>query len=413
VNTIDIVDAACPEYEFWELCREMNLLDVDEDVLFRPFNTLSNGEQTKTLMAALFAGHNHFLLLDEPTNHLDQSGKEVVTRYLASKKGFILVSHDRALLDAVTDHTLSINKTNIEVINGGFSVWLENKERRDRFEADENEKLKKDVVRLSEAARRTANWSDRVEATKIGQGPVDRGNIGHKSAKMMKKAKSAQSRREKALNDKSQLLKDVESVGNLKLSPLAYRSEVLAEILDLSITYDDRRLFTDFNMTIKRGARTCLSGGNGSGKSSILKLLVGEEIPHAGTVRKGSGLIISYVQQDASEISGSAKTFADAANIDYTLFLSILINLGFERIQFEKDLSDLSEGQKKKVLIAGSLATSAHLYIWDEPLNYIDIQSRMQIETLLLDYKPTMLFVEHDAVFVEKVATEKVSVISA
>jgi lincosamide and streptogramin A transport system ATP-binding/permease protein len=408
-NTIDVIEAAVADYEFWELCREMNLLEVDEDVLFRPFETLSNGEQTKSLMAALFAVHNHFMLLDEPTNHLDQSGKETVTRYLASKKGFILVSHDRALLDAVTDHTLSINRANIEITSGNFSVWLENKERRDQFEAGENEKIRKDVVRLTDAAKRTANWSDKVEATKIGHGPVDRGNIGHKSAKMMKKAKSAHMRREKALSEKATLLMNVEPAGNLKLSPAKYRSEVLVEILDLSVAYDGRALFHDLNMTIRRGARIALTGGNGSGKSSILKLLAGEEIPHTGMVRKGSGLIISYIQQDASVLSGSPKEFAAAADIDYTLFLSILINLGFDRVQFEKDLSDLSEGQKKKALLARSLATSAHLYIWDEPLNYIDIQSRIQIETLLLEYEPTMLFVEHDAVFVSKVATEKIT----
>jgi lincosamide and streptogramin A transport system ATP-binding/permease protein len=441
LNTLDIIDLMNPNYEFWELCREMNLLDVSEDVLFRPFETLSYGERTKTLIAALFLRPDTFLLLDEPTNHLDMRGKEKLAKYLALKKGFILVSHDRALLDAVTDHTLSINKTNIEVINGGFSTWYTDKEMRDRSEREENKKLQKDIHRLKEATKRTANWSDKVEATKIGQGPVDRGNIGHKAAKMMKRAKNIESRQNQAIDQKSALLKNIETVGNLKLAPLKYHSAVLAEFNDVSVLYGDNTVVENVNFIVKEEDRIAIIGGNGSGKSSLIKLLVdcpqntsfGMEptsfcaksqnphdtmdpatplrsaqddiLMHTGIVKLGSNVKISYVPQDTSHLRGDIITYAKNAGIDQTLFRAILINLGFERAQFDSDLSALSEGQKKKILIARSLSESAHLYIWDEPLNYIDIQSRMQIEALILEYKPTMIFVEHDSIFVEKIAT--------
>lgn len=405
-NTLDIIDALNPDYEFWELCRELNLLEVPEDVLFRPFESLSQGEQTKTMIAALFLRKNHFLLLDEPTNHLDYLGKQVMADYLKSKKGFILVSHDRKLLDDVVDHTLSINRMDIEVQKGGFSQWLETKQQRDENEKEQNARLKKDIGRLEAAARRTADWSNKVEASKTGSGPVDRGFIGHKSAKMMKKSKNIENRQSSAIEEKSKLLRNVETQEALKLSPLAYHANTLASFTDISVRYGDRTILQDFSLEIKRGDRIALKGRNGSGKSSLIKLLLGQDIPHVGSFTVGSNLLISYMPQDTSHLTGGLQAYAEAAGIDRTLFMAILRKLGFERVQFEKDMRALSEGQKKKVLLAKSLSESAHLYVWDEPLNYIDIQSRMQIEELLERYKPTMLFVEHDEVFLQKIATE-------
>ena len=136
-----------------------------------------------------------------------------------------------------------------------------------------------------------------------------------------------------------------------------------------------------------------------------MKLLLKYPIEHTGTVTSGSGLVISYVPQDTSHLKGTLTEFAKVHKIDESLFKAILRKMDFERVQFEKDMADYSAGQKKKVLLARSLCESAHLYLWDEPLNYIDVLSRMQIEQLLLDYRPTMLFVEHDAAFVRRAAT--------
>ena len=117
---------------------------------------------------------------------------------------------------------------------------------------------------------------------------------------------------------------------------------------------------------------------------------------------------MSYVPQDAGFLRGSLRDFAARSAIDESLFKAILRKLDFARVQFEKDMSDLSAGQKKKVLLARSLCQQAHLYIWDEPLNYIDVFSRMQLEELLLEYQPTMLFVEHDAMFCQKIADKSI-----
>ncbi|WP_157452793.1 ATP-binding cassette domain-containing protein, partial [Brevibacillus sp. SKDU10] len=126
-NTLDVINDIDPDYVHWKLMRELSLLQVSEDVLYRPFDSLSNGEQTKVLLATLFLKENHFLLIDEPTNHLDMHARKLVSDYLNTKSGFILVSHDRSFLDNCVDHILSINRTNIEIQKGNFSDWWENK----------------------------------------------------------------------------------------------------------------------------------------------------------------------------------------------------------------------------------------------------------------------------------------------
>lgn len=410
VFAIDVVEQLFPDYEYWQVAREMNALQLDEEMLYRPYETLSGGEQTKLQLAVLFARENNFLLIDEPTNHLDTTGRELVSRYLNSKRGFILVSHDRTFLDGCVDHILSINKANIEVQRGNFSSWYENKQRQDAFERSENDKLKKEISRLEETARQKASWSDRAEAAKIGSGPVDRGYIGHKAAKMMSRSKSLESRQQTAIEEKSKLLKNVERSDDLKMFQTPFHLKRLAELRDVSIAYDGREICGGVSFTIEQGDRIALQGVNGSGKSSLLKLICGEEIPYTGELRLGNGLEISLVSQDSSTLKGNLSDFARNAGIEESLFLAILSKLDVPKSQMEKDMASLSAGQKKKVLLAKSICQPAHLHIWDEPMNYIDIFSRMQIEDLLLSARPTILFVEHDKAFCENIATKVIRV---
>ncbi|TBL78925.1 Lsa family ABC-F type ribosomal protection protein [Paenibacillus thalictri] len=411
-NTIDVISDIVPDYLHWELMRELNMLKVSDDVLYRPFDSLSNGEQTKVLLAALFLKENSFLLIDEPTNHLDMNARKLVGKYLSGKSGFILVSHDRAFLDQCVDHILSINKTDIEIQKGNFSEWWENKKRQDHYELAENEKLKGDIKRLSEAAKRTNNWSHEVEKTKNGTrnsgSKVDKGYVGHKAAKMMKRSKSIEQRQHNAIEETSKLLKNIETSESLKIAQLAYHKKQLVELEHVSITYGEKKVCEDLSFTIEQGDRIALAGKNGSGKSSIIKLICGEDIGYTGTFRRGSQLQISYVSQDTSHLQGNLTDYARNNGIDESLFKAILRKLDFSRVQFEKDISAYSGGQKKKVLIAKSLSEQAHLHVWDEPLNFIDVISRIQIEELLLEYQPTLLFVEHDSEFCKHIATQVV-----
>lgn len=407
-----ILEEVAPDAESWKIQRECSLLELNADALYRPFNTLSNGEQTKALLAALFCRDNQFLLIDEPTNHLDEHARAVVSDYLKGKRGFILVSHDRAFLDNCIDHILSINRTHIEIQKGNFSSWYRNKELQDQFEFAENEKHQLEIARLSEAARRTSAWSNKLEKTKHGERNSglrpDRGYIGRKSADMMRRAKSLEARQLSAIAEKSKLLKNIESAEALAIKPLTHHAKRLLELQDVYITYGEHPVCGPVSFSLLAGDRVVLRGRNGSGKSSLIKLILGQAIAHTGRVSLASNLTISYVSQDTAHLVGNLADYAAEQKIDESLFKAILRKLDFSRVQFEKDLRDFSQGQKKKVLLAGSLCQRAHLYIWDEPLNYIDILSRMQIEDLLKTYRPTLLFVEHDIAFSQAVATKTV-----
>lgn len=404
--TEEVLQEICPGAEEWEFMREFACLELEPEALWRPFDTLSSGEQTKALLAALFLNEGHFLLIDEPTNHLDTRARGLVSAYLRRKKGFILVSHDRTFLDGCVDHILSLNRASIEVQSGSFSSWLENFSRRQTSELVRNERLKQDIKRLQKSARRSAAWSDQVEASKTGA--YDKGYVGHKSAKMMKRAKSIEARKQKAAEEKSALLKDLETAEPLKLSPLSHYAGVLVSYTDAAACYGGVPAGAPVSFSVGQGERVALEGKNGSGKSSLLKLLLGEPLSHTGTVSAAPGLVISYVPQDAAHLQGSLTDYARERGIDESRFKAILRKLDFERVQFGKDMRDFSGGQKKKVMIAGSLCEQAHLYVWDEPLNFIDLYSRMQIENLLMEFMPSMIFVEHDQAFQNAVATKVV-----
>ena len=384
--------------------KEVRNMGLDPDILTKNFETLSCGEQTKLLLVGLFLRKNYFLLIDEPTNHLDNEGRESVARYLSSKKGFIVVSHDRAFLDDIIDHVLSINRANIEIQKGNFSTWQLNKDRQDEFERLENEKLQKDIYRLREAAKQKSSWSYKLEATKKGNGPCDRGFIGHKSAKMMKRAKCIEARQNKAIEAKSKLLKNLDTAEKLDFSIADSKLGEVLEVQNLKINYGEKTIFEDLSFNIKPGEKVWLRGKNGCGKSSIIKLLIGEDIPHTGYVKKTDK--ISYISQETSFLKGSLDDFVIDQKVNEQHLKSTLFKLGFESIQFDKNIEEWSEGQKKKLLIAKSLCDRAELYIWDEPLNFIDVISRMQIEDIILSENPTMLFVEHDSSFGEKIATK-------
>lgn len=428
---VDLMEQWKAGCEYWRVCRELERLSVDAEVLYRPFETLSHGERTKVMLAVLFSGEHDFLLIDEPTNHLDQSARETVKGYLAQKKGFILVSHDRDLLDACIDHVLVLNRSTIEVQRGNFSSWWENKRRRDMFVQMENEKHRKEIGKLRQASLRSRQWADQNERSKIGYDPVkehERGNgtrpyIGAKTKKMQSRVKQMEQRIGREIREQEGLLQDLECPVELKMMPLLHHKEVLLEAREYGLWYEGARepVFCGMGLEIRRGERVFLQGENGCGKSSLLKGVLAacggaerEEklremgLREEGVLRAASGLVISYVSQDTSFLRGSIREFCRERRLEERLFCAILRQLDLEREQFSKGMEAFSEGQKKKILLAASLMTPAHLYVWDEPMNYVDVFSRMQIEKVLLACGATMLVVEHDVRFVEEIATKVV-----
>lgn len=436
----DFLEELAPDCEEWRVIMELEKMKMSAELLYRPFGTLSHGERTRVMLAILFSRDNYFLLIDEPTNHLDQASREIVKEYLRHKKGFLLVSHDRDLLDACVDHILVLNRVTIEVQKGNFSSWWENKERKDAFQMAENEKHRKEIGKLKKAAERTRDWADRNESTKIGYDPVKehdrclgtRSYIGAKTKKMQSRVKQMEERIGREIEEKEGLLQDIENPADLKVMPLKHHKDVLVRAEKYGLAYGEHILLQDFDLELHQGERVLLRGANGCGKSSLIKAVLrangrtesGEAGPgsqtaaagagadseventlrESGVLRTASGLRISYIDQDTSFLQGNLTDYCKKEDLDESLLKAILRQLDLERRQLGGRMEEFSEGQKKKVLMAASLLKQAHLYIWDEPLNYIDIFSRIQIENLLLRYRPTMLLVEHDIRFQEKIA---------
>lgn len=404
--TLDLLKGLQTDFQLWKLLREMNLLEVEEETLYRLFSTLSGGEQTKILLALLFAEENRFLLIDEPTNHLDSHGRSLIAKYLKSKKGFILVSHDREFINEVVDHILSIEKNKIVLQKGAYDTWERNKNLEDQYELEKNQKLRKEIRRLKESAREKALWSDRVETSKIGLGPVDRGYIGHMAAKMMKRSKSIEKRYEKAIEEKEKLLKNIEPIEKLQINNLQHHAKEYINAEGFSLSYNNKDIFKPIEFIVGDGDCLVLRGDNGSGKTSIIRKILGEEINFKGKLQIAKGITTSYIPQKFHHIKGRLNEFINEKDLDKTMFFTILRKLGFSRSQFEIPIEDFSMGQKKKIFLAKSICEKAHLFIWDEPLNYMDVISRIQIENMILEYSPTMILIEHDRRFIDRVATD-------
>ncbi|GAB2024050.1 ABC-F type ribosomal protection-like protein Eat(A) [Lactovum odontotermitis] len=400
------------DFEQWQLERELTLLSVNtEDVLWRPFDSLSGGEQTKCLLALLFLdGERNFPLIDEPTNHLDLSSRQIVADYLKKKSGFIVVSHDRNFLNQVTDHTLAIERQKISLYQGNFAIYEQEKKLRDDFELTENSKLRKEISRLKETAREKEEWSKNLEATKSRKKRgfdsetkrVDKGFIGRKAASMMKKSKNLEQRMHKDISEKEKLLKNLEFISPLAMCFRADHHRVLVSCEHFSLGYSSL-LFEPVSFEMERGQIVALTGVNGAGKSSFVQALTGGFSGQmSGKFTIPRTITISRVRQ-IYDNRGALKDFAQAEKLDYELFLSNLKKLGLEREVFRQPIETMSQGQQKKVELAKSLSQEAQLYVWDEPLNYLDVFNQEQIAELLMSVKPSMILIEHDQAFIAKV----------
>lgn len=388
----------------WELKRELKLFGISEDLLWQPFNTLSGGEQTKLMLCALFCQVDHFFLLDEPTNHLDLAGRKELVAYLKQKKqGFIITSHDRTFLDQTIDHTLVIERSQLHLENGDLASYEMQKKRRDSHDIQQNEKTRHELKRLKQAALTKENWASQAERQKQNNSHADKGFIGRRAAKVMKRATALKSRAEEQIKRKETQLKNLEVSEPLSLNYQPTHKQVLVKAKDFTLAYE-KPLFSPLNFEVKAGEIVVLKGNNGSGKSSLFQALLKSSTATASGELSLNTKNISVVRQDFSANRGTLKEFAQKRDLDYTLLLTLLKKLGFERHTFDVLLENMSLGQQKKVELAASLAPPAELYLWDEPLNYLDTYNQDQLLTLLQETKPALLVIEHDQNFIDQIA---------
>lgn len=345
-------------------------------------------------MCTLFQA-DHFFLLDEPTNHLDLAGRKELVAYLKQKKqGFIIASHDRTFLDQTIDHTLVIERSQVRLENGDLASYEMQQKRRDSHDIQQNAKTRHELKRLKQAALPKENWASQAERQKQNNSHAD---------KVMKRATALKSRAEEQIKQKKTQLKNLEVSEPLSLNYRPTHKQVLVEAKDFTLAYE-KPLFSPLNFEVKAGEIVVLKGNNGSGKTSLFQALLKSSKATVSGELSLNTQNISVVRQDFSADRGTLKEFAQKRELDYTLLLTLLKKLGFERHTFDVLLENMSLGQQKKVQLAASLATPAELYLWDEPLNYLDTYNQDQLLTLLQKTKPALLVIEHDQNFIDQIA---------
>lgn len=406
------------QFDQWELERELNLMQVDTNLIWQPFNTLSGGEQTKVLLALSFINKDAFPLIDEPTNHLDEKSRIQVVRYLQKhSQGYIVVSHDRDFLNQITNHILAIEHTEIHLYQGNYASYEDTKEKRDKFNQEKNEKLRGQIKALNESRQRIKGYSLQSENNKKASAhkneihaDINKGFFGHKAAKIMKRSKNIERRMDKDIQDRKGLMTNVESVPELEMNFQPNYHSTLLETRHLDLKVKDKKLFKDLNLIIRNRGIVSLEGKNGAGKSTFLKSILNKstDVTYQGILNLTNGLRVSYLPQDFVEYSGTLAEFSQNEHLSYEKILNVLRKMGFPRSSFETRIEEMSIGQQKRVSIAKSLVEEADFYLWDEPANYLDVFNQDQLIDVLRKTKPAMLLVEHDEYFISQVASKRI-----
>lgn len=373
------------------ICRELYRMGLPEELLDRDFRVLSGGEKSKLLMLALFLRPNAFVLLDEPTNHLDIRGKQAIAHYLKQKKGFLAVSHDRQFLDETADHILAINKTDITLEKGNYSSWKENTEKKEAFERRTKIRLEKEIKVLEKGAVVRRNWAAAAEKEKNPYPTNNRGNTS-RAAKFMRQAKNAEQEAREAIAEKKELLKNYETVPPLYLYKDTDGSGTdkdlpVLQLEKLTFGYDGVSLFHHFSMEIFRGERIWIRGSNGCGKSTLLRLIKGELETKAR--KAAEEIAISCFYQEPLWQEGSPREWIRDDG-QWERFLSLCSRLDIPDEMQKRPLQTYSSGEKRKVDVARALSEESDILLLDEPLNFMDIYFREQLEKAILASGPPL-----------------------
>ncbi|HEX2865708.1 MAG TPA: ATP-binding cassette domain-containing protein [Ignavibacteriales bacterium] len=385
--------------------KEALSIGLEADVLRRPFSTLSGGEKTRALILPLFIRRDTFPLLDEPTDHLDLSGREHLSAYLAaSKKGFIVALHDRYLLDRCTDHAVSINKTDVKVMQGNYSTWRYQTGIEEEFEQRRYENIQREIQSLEKAAQQRRKWSSKKEKEKTSA--ADSGFVSHKASKLMKRATAIERRIESSIESKKDLLKNKEYQHSLKMKENGKIPERVISVNNLAVSLEGREIFSGVYLNVFKGDRVAITGDNGTGKTTLLNAIDGTLPLRDGDIFTAPKLKIARAYQNPLWQDGSLKEHLFETGLDVTNFRFVMSAFNMTGEIFDHPLETFSKGQLRKIDLCRTIVAAPQLLIWDEPLNYLDIASREQLEDFLLEEEPTIIFVEHDRIFIESVATE-------
>ena len=368
--------------------RVANGLDIPAAMRAQLFSSLSGGEKTRVNLARLILEDTDILLLDEPTNHLDLHATEWLEDYLLHFKGTVLViSHDRWFLDKVVQRSIEINEGRAELYSGNYSFYVEERQR--RFE----EKLKKyerdpaKIEQLTRAAEQMHLWAF-MGADKL-----------HKRAFSMEKRIEKLSQSERPAEQKKL---------NVKFKQREFEGDEVLVAEDVSKSFGERTLFSAIDLLVRGGERVALIGDNGTGKSTLVKLIMGEETPDTGYLYRGPAVRTAYLPQIVS-FSDESRSALDTMLYDCRCqpqeARDRLAAFGFRGESVFTPVGTLSGGEKSRLRLCMLMGADINFLILDEPTNHLDIASREWMEDALSDYEQTLLFVSHDRYFIEKFAT--------
>ncbi|HAT55876.1 MAG TPA: hypothetical protein DCW31_11690 [Lactobacillus sp.] len=390
--------------EEWQASMELDRIGLDETYEQRVFETLSGGEQTRVLLARGFVNENDFPLIDEPTNHLDIEGREAVGAYLKQKQGFICVSHDESFLNLFVDHVMSLNRSSVDLVAGNVDAWQTDKSRRDNAAETQNEHLRHRIKQLSSRANIQRDWAEKRERE-------SNDSASRRIAKkLMRRAKVFEQRTDTAIEQRKGLLNDVDQVDKLRTNvQQTGGGQLLVSFRDFSVKRADRPLFKPISLDFHRGDRLAIIGPNGVGKTSLISLIRGREsLNYDGYLMNALPKDIGYLSQQFTDFitDGSFDTWRD--HHDATTVWNLMHQLGVSRPRLKAPTSEWSMGEMKKAALAVSLSEPHEILIWDEPTNYLDIDARQQLRTLLQQVQPTMILIDHDRHFIAETSTQEV-----
>ena len=389
------LDGYQTESEIKKVCSGFK---IDDKMLKREFNTLSGGEKTIVSFAALILENPTILLLDEPTNHLDISTLEWLESYLKSYKGSILISsHDRYFLDRVTEKTVLIDRGKDEVFFGNYSYYLKENERRILAEFESYKDQQKKIAAMKASIKKLQEF---------GHLALTNGE------QFFKRAASIQKRLDKMeLLDKPEEAKELP----LEFKMLKRSGTDVVTIRRLTLSVGEKRLLYHADMDIKFKDRVALMGKNGTGKSTLIKMLLGQNNAKIeyGDIKLGASITIGYLPQEIHFEDENLSVF-DTVRKFYegteSIIRAVLSKFLFFDDMIYKKINMLSGGEKVRLKLLELLQTKANFLILDEPTNHIDIDTREVLEESLKNYAGTVLFVSHDRYFVNKLANKVVEI---